>query len=99
MSTYRIAMMFDAARGWTVTGCYEGKGPVPMVRTYRDGSKELILSYHLGTYPVGTPIDPLRMLTAWQRRPIRKRRIAESRAARSATSVRPATFEPFQVTV
>ena len=79
---YRIAMTFDLDRRcWIVTQCYEGKGPVPMVRRYRDGSKELILTW-FDAVPIGDSADPFRMLILWQHRAIRQRRIAESKASR-----------------
>lgn len=77
---HRIGMTFDMFTGqWRVTQCYEGNGPVPLVRTYRDGSKELFLS---ATTPltVGTIVSPEYLLYVWQMRPRRVRMLRETRA-------------------
>ncbi len=77
---HRIGMTFDPATGWTVTQCYEGNGPVPLVRTYRDGSKELFLSCPHGV-PVGTLLSPTAVLHNWQNRPRRQRALTAWKAA------------------
>jgi hypothetical protein len=82
MSTHRIGMEFDKnTRLWKVTRCYQGKGPVPMVRRYADGSRELLLSSDRPVV-VGAFVSPRWVLTAWQNRPRRLRALAESPAAR-----------------
>lgn len=77
---HRIGMTFDMFTGeWRVTQCYEGNGPVPLVRAYKDGSKELFLSYPR-PLPVGWVCRPTILLRDWQHRPRRKRMQAETRA-------------------
>ena len=78
---YRIGMTFDPHfHVWRVSQCYEGNGPVPMVRTYQDGSKELFLS---APYPcrVGDPLLPCYVLHAWQNHPRRQRALTAWKAA------------------
>lgn len=84
MTTYRIAMTFNRYCSlWQVTDCYEGKGPVPMVRPATTGGKELVLSSRMAQ-EVGDTICPFALLRHWQKRPVRQQRIVESREARRA---------------
>lgn len=82
MSTHRVGMEFDKnARMWRVVRCYQGKGPVPMVRRYSDGSRELLLSAERPVM-VGAFLSPRTVLTDWQNRARRARALAESPAAK-----------------
>lgn len=90
---YRIGMTFDMFTGkWRVTQCYQGNGPVPLVRTYKDGSKELFLGSTL-PWPIGAEPFPLAVLTAWQNRPRRRRMQAEARAHQTRHGDRRGAFD------
>lgn len=76
---HRIGMMFTPGKGWHVTQCYEGNGPVPLVRTYRDGSKELFLSTTTWL-PTGVTLSPRDVMLHWQNRPRRQRALTAWKA-------------------